>query len=73
MDLAYRKPASQSSFYSADTGAPKAVDGNRNPDWQADSCTQTSEAKGPVWWSVNLGELHAITNVTIVNRIHWGK
>ena len=49
-------------------GTPgKAVDGNRNSDLGAGSCTHTLD-NTPVWWMVDLGEDFTVTNVTITSR-----
>ena len=47
--------------------AGKAVDGNRNSDLGAGSCTHTLD-NTPVWWMVDLGEDFTVTNVIITSR-----
>ena len=54
------------------TGAArKAVDGNRNSNFNAKSCTHTL-GNTPVWWMVDLGDSLTITNVIITSRNQGG-
>uniref|UniRef100_A0A3Q3EW85 Fucolectin tachylectin-4 pentraxin-1 domain-containing protein n=1 Tax=Labrus bergylta TaxID=56723 RepID=A0A3Q3EW85_9LABR len=58
--------ATQSSLSSVGL-ASNAIDGNRNPEWTAGSCTHTED--GPDhWWSLLLPERYSITHVNITNR-----
>ena len=52
--------------------ASKAVDGNRNRDYHAGSCSHTLD-NNPVWWMVDLGEDVTITNVIITSRDEGSK
>ncbi|KAI8512312.1 hypothetical protein Bbelb_089510 [Branchiostoma belcheri] len=49
-------------------GTPgRAVDGNRSPHWNHNSCTHTHGENDP-WWYVDLGSSVTVDHVTIVNR-----
>ena len=52
--------------------ASKAVDGDRNSDYDAGSCSHSQEIT-PVWWMVDLEETVTITNVFITSRDQGGK
>uniref|UniRef100_A0A3P9CZG6 Fucolectin tachylectin-4 pentraxin-1 domain-containing protein n=1 Tax=Maylandia zebra TaxID=106582 RepID=A0A3P9CZG6_9CICH len=47
--------------------AGKAVDGNRDANYQSGSCTLTSEQSDP-WWRVDLVNVYTIGTVMITNR-----
>ncbi|KAL3980271.1 insulin-like growth factor-binding protein 9 [Sarotherodon galilaeus] len=49
------------------SAAHNAIDGNRNSDFRAGSCTLTSAQNRP-WWRVDLLQSYIITSVTITNR-----
>ena len=53
-NLAFRKPTQQISTYK-DAVASKAVDGVRNGDYDAGSCSHTLLSEKP-WWKVDLGK-----------------
>ncbi|PWA32191.1 hypothetical protein CCH79_00013415 [Gambusia affinis] len=58
--------ASQSS--TAHPGvASRAVDGNRDPEYSHESCTQTLGEPNP-WWSLLLPVVYRVTTVSITNR-----
>ena len=54
--------------------AGKAVDGNRNSDYYAGSCSHTTHINPspPVWWMVDLEQDVTITNVIITSRNEGG-
>lgn len=55
--------ATQSSQYHADS-ADKAIDGNRDNQWNHHSCSVTQYESSP-WWRLNLLKPYKINNVTI--------
>ncbi|XP_068136063.1 uncharacterized protein [Hyperolius riggenbachi] len=59
--------ASQSSIYRGESSANKAIDGNLDTHFDADSCTHTSNEVSP-WWRVALKQPHKISKVIITNR-----
>ena len=65
-NLALRKPTKMSSL-SEDNVASRAVDGNRNGNMDARSCTLTHREFG-AWWQVDLQDLYLIKHVIISNR-----
>ena len=74
-NVAVGKPASQSSTaYGGD--ASRAVDGNTNGDYGANSVTHTADATNgwvagtPVWWEVDLQGDFQINEVAIFNRVN---
>lgn len=71
INYAYRKKATQSSVaYNGVAG--NAVDGNRDPDYDGNSCTHTSNDY-EAWWMVDLGQSVPVYKVFIVNRINHGE
>lgn len=65
-NVARGKPSKQSS--TAYGGAPsRAVDGNKNSNWEGSSCTHTKRQKHP-WWRVDLQAIHNVNKVKITNR-----
>ena len=70
-NLALKKPAEQSSRHNKSSGAENAVDGNRNPLFDANgNCALTNESGDPSWWRVDLGINRApVSDVLIVNRL----
>jgi len=66
INLALRKPTKMSSLYK-DNVASRAVDGNRNGNLAALSCTHTNYDLG-AWWQVDLQDLYLIKHVIISNR-----
>ena len=65
-NLALRKPTKMSSLFE-DNVASRAVDGNRNGNMAALSCTHTNGELG-AWWQVDLQDLYLIKHVIISNR-----
>ncbi|XP_030249923.1 fucolectin-like [Sparus aurata] len=68
-NVALRGKATQSYRFGPDAfgAAYNAIDGNRDSDYPADSCTHTAEQTNP-WWRVDLLESYIITSITITNR-----
>ncbi len=66
-NIALGKPAFQKTT-SFSGEASRAVDGNTNPDFYADSCTHTSNSDPSPWWCVDLEEDYFIHSVRITNR-----
>ena len=66
VNLALNRPASQSP--SGLSSAAKAVDGNKNPNYHAGSCSHTHPDDLSHWWRVDLGRMYLITKVEIRNR-----
>lgn len=64
--MALNQPASQSSGNGSAT-AGRAVDGDRDPDFNQGSCTLTNTESNP-WWLVDLRDVLKITAVVITNR-----
>ncbi len=67
VNLALNKPARQ--IATANDGvASRAVDGNDNGEWSANSITHTPENIPNPWWEVDLGSMQPIGQVSIWNR-----
>ena len=67
-NIALGKPTWQSSDnYDDKYKSPQAVDGDRNPDMQAGSCTHTKR-NSRAWWAVDLRAVADIIMVAIKNR-----
>uniref|UniRef100_A0A7N6BYC5 Fucolectin tachylectin-4 pentraxin-1 domain-containing protein n=1 Tax=Anabas testudineus TaxID=64144 RepID=A0A7N6BYC5_ANATE len=67
-NVALRGKATQSQRLDTSFGAAyNAIDGNRNSEYGAGSCTHTTEQTNP-WWRVDLLESYIVTSVTITNR-----
>lgn len=68
-NAALRRPATQSSTYSASLPAPAslAVDGNTDGAFLHGSVTHTNIESSP-WWQVDLGTVQRIRDVRIANR-----
>jgi parallel beta-helix repeat protein len=66
INLALRRPASQSSNLFGTTGA-EAVDGNTNGDFNAGSVSCTNY-ESQSWWQVDLGSCCIIERVVLYNR-----
>ena len=49
-------------------GAMLAVDGNKDPLWNAGSCSHTTGQGTYRWWAVNLGDIYRIKAVRVTNR-----
>ncbi|KAF1388422.1 hypothetical protein PFLUV_G00090000 [Perca fluviatilis] len=84
-NVALRGKATQSDRYDHTLGAAyNAIDGNRESDYFAGSCTHTDVRTNP-WWRVDLLESYIVTSIIITNRgdgfperlngaeIHFGK
>ena len=65
-NIALGRMASQSTNY-LDGVASRAVDGNGNTGFSADSCTHTSMT-ALVWWRVDFGKTAVVHSVKITNR-----
>ena len=66
-NLARSKPASQITTWGAE--ASRAVDGNTNGFFNADTCTHTNnDGDNDPWWRVDLQETHCISKVVLFNR-----
>ncbi|XP_051263507.1 fucolectin-7 [Dicentrarchus labrax] len=67
-NLALRGKATQSARYVHTFGAAySAIDGNRDPVFDAGSCTHSAEQTNP-WWRVDLLEPYIVTSIIITNR-----
>ncbi|XP_069568013.1 fucolectin-4 [Brachyistius frenatus] len=67
-NVALRGKATQSNRYENVFGsASNAIDGNRESDFHAGSCTHTDEQNNP-WWRVDLLESYVVTEVIVTNR-----
>uniref|UniRef100_A0A3Q4GT30 Si:ch73-359m17.2 n=1 Tax=Neolamprologus brichardi TaxID=32507 RepID=A0A3Q4GT30_NEOBR len=66
-NLALKKTAVQSSTSGTVGIAGKAVDGNRDANYQSGSCTLTNAESDP-WWRVDLVNVYTIGTVMITNR-----
>ncbi|KAF1388495.1 hypothetical protein PFLUV_G00090860 [Perca fluviatilis] len=67
-NVALRGKATQSNRLADMYGfAHNAIDGNRESDYNAGSCTQTIEQTNP-WWRVDLLESYIVTSIIITNR-----
>ena len=60
-------PTTQISNYDAPRVPSKAVDGNTNTEWLAESCAATGSANNP-WWSVDMERTRSVGSVKIWNR-----
>jgi len=69
--VATNLPANQMSVYTNTGGsncpASYAVDGSRNTDFNAHSCSATNVETNP-WWSVDLGIPLTVTSIHFTNR-----
>ncbi|XP_066297372.1 fucolectin-4-like [Branchiostoma lanceolatum] len=65
-NIALNRPATHSSR----GGAPgRAVDGNDDPRWRGNSCTQTDgRGESNPWWRVDLGSSQSVGRVVVTNR-----
>ncbi|XP_039456012.1 uncharacterized protein LOC116319484 [Oreochromis aureus] len=66
-NLALKQKAVQSSTSGSVGIAGKAVDGNRDANYQSGSCTLTNVESDP-WWRVDLVNVYTIGTVMITNR-----
>jgi hypothetical protein len=67
VNVAQGKPASQSSTFSADYTANRAVDGNTDGNHLSKSINHTNYDVN-AWWQVDLGSATAINTITLWNR-----
>ena len=69
-NLSLRKTAAQSSRHNVSSGAENAVDGNRNPLFDANGNCALTQEDDPSWWRVDLGtNLVPVSDVFVVNRL----
>ncbi|XP_067028441.1 uncharacterized protein [Acropora muricata] len=69
-NLALKKTARQSSRQTASSGAKNAVDGNRNPLFDANGNCALTKTGNPSWWRVDLSTNRVpVSDVFIVNRL----
>ena len=68
VNIALKKPASQSSTRKQQDYASKAVDGNRNVNFNEGSCSHTAGGRNYPWWKVDLFSIGAVSRVYVVNR-----
>ncbi|XP_032373504.1 fucolectin-1 isoform X2 [Etheostoma spectabile] len=67
-NVALRGRATQSNRFADLYGfAHNAIDGNRDSDYSAGSCTHTVEQTNP-WWRVDLLESYVVTSIIVTNR-----
>ena len=67
-NVALRKPTTQSSTGSDEHGsygANRAVDGNKNRDFNKLSCTHTHYQDERPWWRVDLQQAYTVHKVTM--------
>jgi hypothetical protein len=72
-NAAFGKEAKLSSdllkFKSIDSRGYKCVDGNLNTNYETGfGCCNTLIETTPTWFTVDLGEIHQITSITLLNR-----
>ena len=70
-NLALHKPTQQISTQS-EGPSERAVDGNKDGNYEASPCTHTKTGSGN-WWMVDLESTNVIYEVRIHNRLHFGK
>ncbi|XP_074612311.1 uncharacterized protein LOC141866672 isoform X2 [Acropora palmata] len=69
-NLALNKPTRQSSDFNRSSGSENAVDGNRNPLFDANGSCALTELEDPSWLRVDLGTDYVpVSDVFIVNRL----
>ena len=66
-NLSRGKPASQSSTYQT-YDADRAVDGNRDGDFDRGSCTHTDVGDDHPWWMVDMQQMMIVKEVTLFNQ-----
>jgi putative heme-binding domain-containing protein len=67
VNIAPHGQATQSGI-TAGGAAQRAIDGRTDGNWEAGSCTATSDQLNP-WWEVDLGQETPIEQISIFNRI----
>jgi len=60
--------ATQTTDYSVDTPATKAIDNNTNGDWAVSSIASTHYGDMFPWWMVTLAQAYPIESITLWNR-----
>ena len=65
-NIARGKSTRQSST-AAGGSSSRAVDGNKNSQWNERSCTHTNRQRG-AWWRVDLGGSYQVGKVKLTNR-----
>ncbi len=68
-NIAYLKKTKQSSNHDSSISGSKAVDGNREGDFEKNSCTHTNESETSHWWRVDFGREAKVQSVRISNRV----
>lgn len=69
-NLALNKPTRQSSTFNSSSRSENAVDGNRNPLFDANGNCALTDLEDPSWWRVDLGTDYVpVSDVFIVNRL----
>lgn len=66
VNLALRKPATQSSVFAPQFGAEQCVDGSRSGHSSAGLCHTRSEVDP--WWQVDLQDHYALSEIVVYNR-----
>ncbi|XP_077990745.1 uncharacterized protein LOC144445068 isoform X2 [Glandiceps talaboti] len=68
INVATTGTASQSSNYGSVQGhADRAIDGNTQSTWSANTCSHTNSDQG-AWWKVDLGRSYDVLEVIVTNR-----
>ncbi|KAE8599792.1 hypothetical protein XENTR_v10017333 [Xenopus tropicalis] len=67
VNLARLGEASQSSTFSPKYNAAAAIDGNKDTNMMAGSCSHTN-SDNPAWWQLDLKKRYQVEKVVIVNR-----
>ncbi|CAH1267495.1 CSMD3 [Branchiostoma lanceolatum] len=67
VNVALGKTAFQTSNYANGGAAGLAVDGNTATNWDAGTCTHTTQEDNPTWW-MDLGQSYVIGRAVIFNR-----
>eukprot|EP00746_Dinoflagellata_sp_MGD_P141507 gnl/MRDRNA2_/MRDRNA2_74607_c0_seq1.p1 gnl/MRDRNA2_/MRDRNA2_74607_c0~~gnl/MRDRNA2_/MRDRNA2_74607_c0_seq1.p1 ORF type:complete len:531 (+),score=79.93 gnl/MRDRNA2_/MRDRNA2_74607_c0_seq1:34-1626(+) len=69
MELAKKRPTSQSSTRAGGGESERAVDGNSDAEWAGQSCTHTfATGERHPWWQVDIGQVKPIGRVRLRNR-----
>ena len=68
-NIAFGKPAFQSSNFNARWTADKALDGNLDPEIHKNGCTHTGRKEWNPWWKTDLLQRYNISKVTLYNRV----
>ena len=65
-NIALNQPVTQSSEVEGGA-ASRGVDGNRDGNWGANTCTHTGGGD-PEWWQVDLGKTYSVTDISLYHR-----